>query len=62
MTPRYLDGSEVPYWLTGECAHCTERQAGAEGTIWCAKCLEWWRNEERKSQGVDHGHPISGRK
>jgi hypothetical protein len=26
------------------CAHCAERMGGAEGTIWCAECLAWWRD------------------
>lgn len=30
------------------CAHCDERQRGAEGTIWCAECLEWYREEFMK--------------
>jgi hypothetical protein len=28
--------------LTPVCAHCGERLSGAEGTIWCAECFEWW--------------------
>ena len=35
--------------ITGDslCAHCDEAEGGAEGTIWCAKCLEWWRESFR---------------
>ena len=25
------------------CLHCDERLGGAEGTMWCAECLEWYR-------------------
>ena len=25
------------------CAHCGEAPGGYEGTIWCRKCLAWWR-------------------
>lgn len=27
------------------CVHCRERLGGAEGTVWCAACLEWWREQ-----------------
>jgi hypothetical protein len=27
------------------CAHCDHRKGGAEGTIWCRRCLEWWRQQ-----------------
>ena len=30
------------------CAHCDERKGGAEGTIWCAECLDWYRKETWK--------------
>jgi hypothetical protein len=30
------------------CAHCDERRAGAEGTIWCTECLQWYRAEYAK--------------
>lgn len=26
-----------------QCAHCDEVPSGAEGTIWCADCLQWYR-------------------
>lgn len=36
-----------------ECAHCTTHSAGAEGTIWCERCLEWWRaSVKADSEGV----------
>jgi hypothetical protein len=31
------------------CAHCDERKGGAEGTIWCAACLNWYRNNYFKT-------------
>jgi len=34
--------------MTNECAHCSERGAGAENTIWCAECLMWWRAETKR--------------
>ena len=27
------------------CIHCDDSPAGAEGTIWCQQCLEWYREE-----------------
>jgi hypothetical protein len=27
------------------CGHCGKRLAGAEETIWCARCLEWYRED-----------------
>lgn len=32
-------------WKREECAHCDERPGGHEGTIWCAECLNWWRQQ-----------------
>lgn len=35
-----------------ECAHCDERPGGHEGTIWCAECLNWWR-QQHSTQEAD---------
>ena len=37
------------------CAHCYERIGGAEGTIWCAECLEWYRMEYMKELALTAG-------
>lgn len=48
MTRRKLLGALVAPLLPShakvdQCAHCDELPSGAEGTIWCAACLEWYR-------------------
>lgn len=46
LLPASVISTEIPDWvrLPGhECAHCGERPDGAEGTIWCASCLSWYR-------------------
>ncbi len=42
------------YWIRGKCAHCDEADAGAEDTMWCTTCLEWWREQYRKQCEGEH--------
>ncbi len=49
MTRRTLLGALAapllpPSARVDQCAHCDESPSGAEGTIWCADCLQWYRN------------------
>jgi hypothetical protein len=42
-----------------KCAHCDERPAGAEGTIWCKDCLAWYREESEKDWREEEIHAAS---
>jgi hypothetical protein len=35
------------------CARCDSKGPKAENTIWCASCLEWWREEYRSQYEAD---------
>lgn len=35
------------------CARCDSKGPKAENTIWCASCLEWWREEYRSQHEAD---------